>query len=218
MKFKCLILDHDDTVVASGVNIHYPAFCETIKTLRPQASVISYQEFSNYCFTVGFERLCLDVYQFNEEEMAIEYAIWKKFTSQSIPPIFPGIDTLLQEFRQKDGFIAVVSHSEKPEIIRDYKHHFGFEPDLVYGWEQPVAMRKPFTGPCEEILKILNLAPHECLMIDDMRLGLEMAKGCQVPFAAAGWSIFDQKVIEYFKSEADFYFYQVQDVADYIFK
>ena len=31
MKYKCLILDHDDTIVNSTATIHYPAFQEYMK-------------------------------------------------------------------------------------------------------------------------------------------------------------------------------------------
>ena len=33
--FKCLILDHDDTAVASTPAIHYPAHLEAMRVLRP---------------------------------------------------------------------------------------------------------------------------------------------------------------------------------------
>ena len=41
MKYKCLILDHDDTVVMSTPSIHYPSFIEAIKVLRPNLSSLT---------------------------------------------------------------------------------------------------------------------------------------------------------------------------------
>ena len=38
MRYKCLVLDHDDTVVNSTATIHYPCFCEFLKEVRPQAT------------------------------------------------------------------------------------------------------------------------------------------------------------------------------------
>ena len=35
MKYKCLVLDHDDTVVDSTAEIHFPAFVEYLKIARP---------------------------------------------------------------------------------------------------------------------------------------------------------------------------------------
>ena len=35
LKYKCLVLDHDDTVVDSSASIHYPSFVEYLKIARP---------------------------------------------------------------------------------------------------------------------------------------------------------------------------------------
>ena len=36
-RIKCLALDHDDTVVMSSPDIHYPSFVEAMRLLRPRA-------------------------------------------------------------------------------------------------------------------------------------------------------------------------------------
>ena len=35
MRYQCLVLDHDDTVVNSTATINYPAFVQTLQKLRP---------------------------------------------------------------------------------------------------------------------------------------------------------------------------------------
>ena len=35
MKYKCLILDHDDTVMDSTAHVHHPAFLVALAELRP---------------------------------------------------------------------------------------------------------------------------------------------------------------------------------------
>ena len=35
MKYKCLVLDHDDTVVDSTARIHYPCFVEYLEKYKP---------------------------------------------------------------------------------------------------------------------------------------------------------------------------------------
>jgi len=45
MRYKCLLLDHDDTVVNSTATIHYPAFLEALRLLRPGVT-ISLEDFS----------------------------------------------------------------------------------------------------------------------------------------------------------------------------
>ena len=31
MRYKCLVLDHDDTLVNSTATMHFPCFCEVLK-------------------------------------------------------------------------------------------------------------------------------------------------------------------------------------------
>ena len=35
MKYKCLILDHDDTIVDSTRTVNFPAFLDSLSKLRP---------------------------------------------------------------------------------------------------------------------------------------------------------------------------------------
>ena len=53
MKYKCLVLDHDDTVVQSTREIHYPAFVETLSVLRP-GNELTFDKFFEYFFSPGF--------------------------------------------------------------------------------------------------------------------------------------------------------------------
>jgi phosphoglycolate phosphatase-like HAD superfamily hydrolase len=55
-------------------------------------------------------------------------------------------------------------------------------------------------------------------MVDDMKLGLIMAKQVDIPFAAAGWSIESRHIQEYFKSEADYYFETIRQLHDFVIK
>lgn len=61
MKYRCLVLDHDDTVVKSTPDIHYPSFVEALKLLRPDMETLSLEEFVSYCFNPGFSELCKDI-------------------------------------------------------------------------------------------------------------------------------------------------------------
>jgi phosphoglycolate phosphatase len=45
LKYKCLILDHDDTSVKSTPDIHYPSFVQALKELRPNEKPITFEEF-----------------------------------------------------------------------------------------------------------------------------------------------------------------------------
>ena len=216
--YKCLFLDHDDTIFDSTRTIHYPAFLKTLSTLRPSQTDLSYESFFEMCHELGFERICDEVYHFDADELKIEYAIWKQFTKASIPHPFDGIGLILIEYIKQGGKIVVVSHSESSEIKRDYRTHFGFEPDLVFGWELGSAFRKPNPYPMIQALQTLQLKPEDCLVIDDMRLGLEMAQLMNVAFACAAWSHSSKKIKSEMMKSSTFYLDNVKDLIPLIFK
>lgn len=216
MKTKALFLDHDDTIVDSTETIHYPAFLETLRTLRPECSLITYEDFVNHCHTYGFQDLCENRYQLNPEEMKIEYAIWKDFTHRFEPLAFEGIKEILECFKQRGGIIIVVSHSESTEIKRDYLNQLGFEPDAIFGWELGEHYRKPNPFPILESLKTFNLKPEECLMVDDMSLGQTMAHQADIPFAWATWSHAKNALKIHKKSSTDRVFNTIAELKDYL--
>ncbi len=217
INYKCLILDHDDTIVDSTKTIHYPAFLETLSTLRPAQKDLSFDDFITMCHTLGFEKICDEVYHFDQDEMKIEYAIWKDHVQRQSPIPFDGITEILQTYVKQGGLIAVVSHSESTEIKRDYRTHFGFEPNLVYGWELGPQQRKPNPYPLIQILDKLSLKPQECLVLDDMRLGKEMARALKVDFAYAGWSN-QNATIKADMFDSDYFLETVDDLKQVIFK
>ena len=120
--------------------------------------------------------------------MRVQQSIWRRYTRTRTPDAYPGFAALFASFRARGGHVAVISHSEREVILRHYRELFGFEPDLVFGWEQPEARRKPHPWPLEETLRVLGLRPEEALLVDDLSPGFAMAAACGVPSAYAGWS------------------------------
>lgn len=216
MKIKCLVLDHDDTVVESTPFIHYPSFVEALKVLRPERE-LSLESFVSYCFNPGFSELCKDIMGFDAQEQSIQYEIWKRYTRSIIPEFYPGFTDLISQYKAAGGIICVVSHSEKHQIIRDYHQNCGIEPDLVFGWELEAAYRKPNPYPLLEIQKAFNVDKKEMLMVDDLKPGLDMAKQCGVPFAAAGWSHRIPEIKTFMQTHADIYFSTVEALRNYLF-
>lgn len=215
MKYRCLILDHDDTAVKSTPDIHYPSFIEALKTLRPKMD-ITLDEFVSYCFNPGFSNLCKDILKFDKTEQEYQYNIWKDYTANNAPDFYPGFPELLNEYKSAGGIICVVSHSESKQILRDYNLHCGFSPDLIFGWEYEEQKRKPNPFPIVEIMKTFNLNNKDVLVVDDLKPGLDMARSCNVNFAAAGWS---NKIIEierYMRIYSDYYFSTVNEFKEFI--
>lgn len=216
LKYKCLILDHDDTAVKSTPEIHHPSFVEAIKNLRPNQRAITLEEFVRYCFNPGFSSLCKDIIKFTDEEQQHQQEVWKRYTETTVPDFYEMFIETIQEFKKQGGIVTVVSHSERSRIERDYSIHCGFVPDAIFGWELPEHQRKPNSYPIKEILKRFKLKETEALMLDDLKPGLEMARSCNVDFAAAGWSHSIPEIKEQMKRESKYYFETVEQFNQFI--
>ena len=216
MKYKCIILDHDDTVVDSTRNIHYPSFVGYLKTARPNFS-ISFEEYMWKNFHPGFLDFCIDELKFTDEEMEDEVIYWKNYLKTHIPKAYDGFKELLHKFKKNGGIICVVSHSLSENIIRDYEQNGLPTPDEVYGWERPKEERKPYAFPVLQIMEKYNLKPSEVIMIDDLKPGYEMAKKCAIDFAAAGWAYELPEVKDFMKENSDYYLETVESLEKLIF-
>lgn len=186
LRFPCLVLDHDDTVVQSEATVNYPYFCEILDRFRP-GTKITLGEYIEGCYQLGFVEMCQEKYGFTQKEMAEEYAGWKQYIKTHIPAPFPGISELIRRQKTAGGLVCVVSHSTEETILRDYRAHFGILPDDIYGWDMPPHQRKPNTYPLIQIMKKYSLSPDQLLVVDDMKPAWEMARNAEVPIAFAGW-------------------------------
>ena len=144
MRYQCLVLDHDDTVVNSTATINYPAFVQTLQKLRPDVHM-TLDDFFAYSFEPGFGALCSDILGFSDAEMDIQYQTWLDYVRTHVPDTFPGMRDLLQRFHAAGGHICVVSHSVPENILRDYRAHDLPTPERIYGWDSDPERRKP--GP-----------------------------------------------------------------------
>lgn len=216
MKYRCLVLDHDDTVVKSTPAIHYPSFVEALKLLRPDMEALSLEEFVSYCFNPGFSELCKDILKFNMDEQKYQYKIWKSYTKTKVPDFYPGFPELIKEYKKLGGIICVVSHSESEQIVRDYMLNCNLTPDLIFGWELEEQQRKPNPYPIIEIMRRFNLKSNDILVVDDLKPGLDMARSCNTTFAGAGWSHIIPEIKEYMKINSDYYFSTISSFKKFI--
>ena len=187
LKYPCLILDHDDTVVQSESTINYPYFCYILDQFRP-GQTITREEYKNGCFYLGFAEMCRKKYNFTEQELVDEYLGWKEFIRSHTPDPYPGVKEVIHKQKEAGGKIFVVSHSSAENITRDYEAHFGIQPDGIYGWDLPEHQRKPSTYPLLHIMEHYGFTREQMIVIDDMRPAYEMCHNAQVPIGFAAWS------------------------------
>ena len=218
MKYKCLVLDHDDTIVDSSASIHYPSFVEYLKIARPHlADKYTVEEYFEKNFHPGILELFTDEIGLSEEELQEEEAFWREYVKNHIPNAYPGIKEIIEDFRKNGGIIVVDSHSLTENIIRDFKANGLPEPDFIYGWDIPKEMRKPAPGTLFDLMKKYDLKPEEILMVDDLKPGYDMARAAGVDFAAAGWSHNVKGIVDFMKQNCDYFCKSVEDLRRILF-
>jgi len=218
VRYRCLILDHDDTVTDSTRTVHYPAYQAVMRELRPGEPVLSFDEWMSRNFHPGILDFLTGELRMDEEELSREYEIWRSFSSEADPPFFDGMLELLDSVRRAGGFIAVVSHSEADLIERNYRSASGgaFVPDIIYGWEMPEERRKPSPWPVLSILERLAVAAEDALVVDDLKPGVDMARAAGVRVAGAGWAYSIDRIRTFMKAYCDFYFESVAELRSHV--
>lgn len=218
LKYPCLVLDHDDTVVQSEKTIGYPYFCYILDQFRP-GEKISLEDYVLDCHNLGFAEMCRQRWQFTPRELVEEYRGWMDYVKTHIPDVFPGIGEVIRRQKEEGGLVCVVSHSSVENITRDYEVHFGIRPDAIYGWDYPEEQRKPNTFPLEDIMRKYGLTPEQLLVVDDMKLAWRMANPMGVEIAFAAWGKLDfPELSEEMRSLCDFTFETTRDLEQFLFE
>lgn len=215
MKYKCLIIDHDDTAVNSTPTVNYPAFVSALKKLRPQESY-TLEEFMDEVIKHGFYPFMTDVLKFNEEEIEYQENVWREYADNIMPQFFPGLCDVLRSFKAQGGIICVLSQSSKEYILQDYIANMGIRPDEIFGCELKKELQKPSPYAVTEIQKIYGLKKEDILLVDDLPTGLKTARAAGTDFAYAGWGMYNSELIDYMAKNADYVFTEVYELADVI--
>lgn len=217
-KYRCLVLDHDDTVVQSMKTLSYPFWCMELELFRPDITQ-SLEDYILECHNRGFASLCRDCFHFTDEELKKEHEMWMEYIMTHTPDPYPGIAEIIHRQKAEGGMICVVSHSHADNILRDYRTHFGLEPDAVYGWELPPHQRKPNPYPLEDIMRRYSLKPEEILVVDDMKLACQMAEPLGIGVAYSGWNGLEiPEIEEEMRSMCTYSFESTEKLYNFLFE
>jgi len=215
MKYKCLVFDHDDTVVNSTATIHHPCFQAFLNDFYP-GERMSLNEYFLVNFDPGFVPMCRERYGMTDEDLIKETRYWQAWGQNHIPTAYPGIREIMEKQKAEGGLVCVVSHSFDYNIRRDYEENGLPVPDAVYGWERPEHQRKPHPFPLEDIMARFDLKPSELLMIDDLKPGYDMAQTVGVDFAAVGWAYDIPEIEDFMRLNSPRYFKTVPELAAWL--
>ena len=164
LRYKCLVLDHDDTVMDSTRLIHYPAFLVYLKETRP-GFTISLAEYFRVNFHPGFLEYCEQVLRLTPAELDREMEVWTGYVATHVPKAFPGMQEIMTEQLNRGGHIAVISHSLRKNILRDFRENGLPEPSMVFGWELPREQRKPNPYALDQLMACMDLGPEDMLVV-----------------------------------------------------
>ncbi len=218
LRYKCLIVDHDDTAVNSTATIHYPAHVEVMRKIRPGHDVIDLDQWLLKNCDPGLTAYLRDELHFTDEEMEFELEIWRRMVAERVPEFYPGFLDLLYDFRSRGGIVAVVSHSDREIIERDYLAATSGAclPEVIFGWTPDAEKRKPSPFPVKEILRTYQISPEETLVVDDLRPGVLMAQAAGVPVVGAGWGHQIPGIRDYMQQACMRYFRTVDELRDFV--
>ena len=217
LKYPCLVLDHDDTVVQTERTIGYPYFRDYIERIRP-GRTLTFAEYVQDCNNMVFADMCREKWQFTEEELTEEYLGWKAYSRIHTPEVCPGIDRIIKRQKELGGMVFVASLSTKEIIERDFLHHFGILPDGIYDYDLPADQRKPNPYALTDIMEKYGFRPEQMLMVDDMKMGWQMSKSVGVATAFAGWSKEEfPELTEEMRRICDFSFDSTEELEKFLF-
>ena len=216
MKYPCLVMDHDDTVVNSTATVHFPCFAQFTAEYYPDYRC-TLEEYFIKNFDPGVVAFFRDDVGMSEDMMRFEQAYWNDFVQGHVPQVYPGMAEILWEQTRRGGALCVVSHSYGRNILRDYRENGLPEPDMVFGWEMPAEKRKPRPDALIEIMEKLGFRPEELLVVDDLKPGYDMARAIGAPFAAAGWANDIPEIERFMRKNCDLYFKTVEELKNHLF-
>ena len=215
MKYKCLVFDHDDTVVNSTATIHHPCFQKFLDSRYP-GKQCSLEDYFLKNFEPGFIPMCLGEYGMDEAALLDETEFWQEYVKDHIPAAYPGIKEIMDRQKAQGGLICVVSHSMRENILRDFRANQLPEPDGIDGWERPPEQRKPHPFPLRDIMERFGLEAEELLMIDDLKPGYDMAMSCKVDFVGVGWSNDIPAIESFMRQNCGHYYKKVSQLAEFL--
>ncbi len=217
LKYPCLVLDHDDTVVQSEATVNHPFFVEYLKEHRPNMTCTLHDYIAD-CYSPGYIEMCRRRFGFTDAELDHEYAAWKEHIRTHIPAPYPGIGEVLRRYKAAGGILCVVSQSAQENILRDYRTHFDLAPDQIFGWDLEPEQRKPAPYALHKIMELYGLSPNQLLVVDDMKSACAMAHSAGVDIAFAGWGRQEHPAIcAEMTALCDFSFKTVEEFCNFLF-
>ena len=209
LKYRCLIVDHDDTVVNSTATVHYPCFVQYCAEYFPNYTCTLEHYFLKN-FDPGVVAFFGKEVGMTQEQMMHEQTYWNEYVQHHIPKVYPGMRDILLRQKAEGGILCVISHSYRDNILRDYR-------EVYEGKETFDTIDDLIKFLATQIMETYHLQPEEMLVLDDLKPGYDMARKVHVPFAAAGWANDIPEIESFMRNNCDLYFKRITELNQWLF-
>ncbi|ELP90417.1 hypothetical protein EIN_016360 [Entamoeba invadens IP1] len=183
LKYKCIVLDQDDTTVDSTPSVHYKSYQLFMSKYRKDSPIFTLEEWYKILWDVNTTQFFNDVLCLSNDEKKEIYQEWINCYTNSRIEMFPGILDFLKEYRSLGGIIIVCTHGQAT-VIKDFYEKYtngAFLPDDIYGFDPThPELCKPYPYPIECVLQKYRLTKQDIVVVDDLSHGLLMAKNAGV--------------------------------------
>lgn len=126
---------------------------------------------------------------------------------------YNGIINLLDNLKDKNIKIAVVSNKPNEFTVGMVKHYFGERFDIIFGHREGYKT-KPNPDTVLEVMKELNVKENECIYIGDSNVDMKTAQNANLKSIGVSWGFRGRKELE--EAGADFVVDNVSEIEEII--
>lgn len=108
--------------------------------------------------------------------------------------LYPGVEALLHELRQKGFRMAIVSNKLQSGVTELWKAYFADTIELAVG-ERPELRRKPEPDMVNEALRCLGVSREEAVYVGDSEVDIATARAAQLPCLSVLWGFRDRELL-----------------------
>eukprot|EP00727_Mastigamoeba_balamuthi_P014128 m51a1_g9338 hypothetical protein (240) ;mRNA; r:56484-57503 len=218
-RYKCLVIDHDDTAVDSTPTTHFPAHLWAIEKMRPGAPKLDFADYKVQIHHYGIGHVLAERYGMSDEEITAEYKLWREFVLPIVPKFFDGFGEMLRQHVANGGCFFVASLNEEVIVREHYDAAFHGEvvPSHIYGGcPNPPSQIKPSPWIIQDVMRRTGLAAEDIAVLDDGMSGINMARAAGVTALGAGWSHDIEELHEDMRKQCDHYFTSIEELSAWL--
>lgn len=194
-KYTTVIFDLDGTLLNTLKDLTDCVNYALMKHNQPSRTMDEVRSFVGNGIRLLMERAVIDGAEnpkFNEmyEDFKAYYRI--HCLDATVP--YPGIMELLEDLKQKDYKMAIVSNKLDP-AVKDLNNQFfaDYMADAV--GETETIRKKPAPDMVEQVLKNLNSNKKETLYVGDSEVDIQTAKNAGIDVVSVSWGFKDLKFL-----------------------